>query len=322
MKTNSVSGERKGILAVEILICILILASATVIYTKKREENKSTIRVAAILGSEKISFWEEVRKGLRQAAKEQGILLTEYTPEDEANFPDLIESAYYMDVNAIAICIYESDMWEECEPILKKIREKGIKVIVTDTPPKTEDYDAYIGLDNYAVGQKMAENIYENYTEGQSILIRKPASQENLVLERRREGFYDKLEEYGLKDQIVYIPDTNDEIERIKEVKEYLQQVKNSAVVATFTTNTTTEMAEIIYSGEYQNNIRLIGFGEITDKVKNYIDEGIIDMFLAQDNQNIGYKIIYAVNSLCQGKESHEKNWNVDLMSYDESKEN
>ena len=69
----------------------------------------------------------------------------------------------------------------------------------------------------------MAENIYENYTEGQSILIRKPASQENLVLERRREGFYDKLEEYGLKDQIVYIPDTNDEIERIKEVKEYLQ---------------------------------------------------------------------------------------------------
>ena len=91
--------------------------SATVIYTKKREENKSTIRVAAILGSEKISFWEEVRKGLRQAAKEQGILLTEYTPEDEANFPDLIESAYYMDVNAIAICIYESDMWEECEPI-------------------------------------------------------------------------------------------------------------------------------------------------------------------------------------------------------------
>lgn len=81
-------------------------------------------------------------------------------------------------------------------------------------------------------------------------------------------------------------------------------------------------MAEIIYSGEYQNNIRLIGFGEITDKVKNYIDEGIIDMFLAQDNQNIGYKIIYAVNSLCQGKESHEKNWNVDLLSYDESKEN
>ena len=73
MKTNSVSGERKGILAAEILICILILASATVIYTKKREENKSTIRVAAILGSEKISFWEEVRKGLRQAAKEQGI---------------------------------------------------------------------------------------------------------------------------------------------------------------------------------------------------------------------------------------------------------
>ena len=112
------------------------------------------------------------------------------------------------------------------------------------------------------------------------------------------------------------------ELFSIKEVKEYLQQVKNSAVVATFTTNTTTEMAEIIYSGEYQNNIRLIGFGEITDKVKNYIDEGIIDMFLAQDNQNIGYKIIYAVNSLCQGKESHEKNWNVDLLSYDESKEN
>ena len=293
-------------------LCALMFVAGGIQLFRKTDYQRG-YRMIAIFGSEKISFWEEVRKGLRLEAQERGIVLTEYTPEDESLFPSLIESAYYTDVDAVAICIYESDMWKECQPILRKMREKGIKIIVADTPPKIEDYDAYIGLDNYAIGRKMAENVYQNYVQGERILVRIPDDQENLVLGRRTEGFCDRLKELGLEEFIDAIPISIDTIEGITSLKE---QLEGSGVVAAFTTNLTIGVAEIINSEGLSGRIHLVGFGEMTEDAAQYVDAGIVDVFLMQDNQGIGRTVIQAAEALCSGKAQEKRDWDVDVLVY------
>lgn len=314
--TNTQPGLRRWGWMIMALFVLVIVAGG--IYFFRKTGYSSGYRVIAIFGSEKISFWEEVRKGLRLEAQERGMVLTEYTPEDESLFPSLIESAYYTDVDAVAICIYETEMWEECQPILKKMREKGIKIIVADTPPEIEDYDAYIGLDNYAIGQEMADNVYQNYVQGERILVRVPDDQENLVLGRRTEGFYDRLEELGLEESIDAIPIAIDTIEGITSLKEQLKQLEGPAVIATFTTNATIGVAEIIHSEGLGGRIRLVGFGEMTEEAARYVDEGIVDVFLIQDNQGIGRTVIQAAEALCSGKAQEKQNWDVDVLNYSE----
>lgn len=294
--------------------CLVVVLAVGAMHFLRKTDYSSGLRVVAIFGSEDISFWEEVRQGLRRQAEEQGVVLTEYTPEDESLFPSLIESTYYTDVDAVAICIYESDMWKECQPILKNMREKGIKVIVADTPPEIEDYDAYIGLDNYAIGQEMAENVYQNYEEGQRILVRYPGK-ENLVLDRRNRGFCDRLTELGLEDAIEYISMSTSTIEGITELKERMQQLDGSVVVAAFTTNATIDMAEIIHSEGLDEKVRLIGFGE-SDEAASYVDKGMVDVFYVQDNQGIGSQVIQAAEDLCSGRVNEKKKWDVDVLVY------
>lgn len=294
-------------------VLLLVLASVLICFFKKTDDH-SGIRVVAIFGSENISFWEEVREGLRLEAEERGVVLTEYAPEDESLFPSLIESTYYTDVDAVAICIYETDMWKECQPILAKMREKGIKIIVADTPPEVDDYDAYIGLDNYEIGQEMAENVYRNYEEGQRILVRF-LNTENLVLGRRAAGFCDRLTELGVGEAIEYISMSTGTIEGITELKEYLQNLEGSATVAVFTTDATIDMAEIIHSEGLNEKVRLIGFGE-SDEAAAYVENGMVDVFYVQENQSIGSKVIEAAEVLCGDEAPQERNWDVDVLVY------
>ncbi len=293
---------------------LLFFLSAAVVYLYPQKVRKSPIRVTAIFGSEEIPFWEEVRKGLREKAKEREIILTEYSPKDESLFPLLIESAYYTDVDVVAICIYETDMWKECEPLLKKMREKGIKIIVADTPPETEEYDVFIGLDNYAIGQKMAENIYQNYEEGQAILMDSPDVQ-NLVLGQRANGFKDRIEELGLFDMVDCISMTKDSLERVHIVKESLGNIENSAVLILFTANATKDVAKIVHSENLGNKIRLVGFGELPEAAE-YVENGMVDVFFVQDNQDIGSKVIEASEALLDSDLFKNQNWNVDVLVY------
>ncbi len=301
------------------LFVLLLILAAVLMYFCRGTDDSKRIRVVAIFGSEDIPFWEEIRMGLRQKAEEDGIVLTEYSPEDESLFPLLIESTYYTDVDVVAICIYESEMWQACQPILAKMREKGIKIIVADTPPEVEDYDIFIGLDNYAIGQKMAENIYQNYEDGQRILMRY-VDAENLVLEQRRKGCQDRLKEVGLGDAIAYIDMPEDTIEQISTLKEYLHKMDRSAVLAVFTTKATINAAEIIRSEGFDEKVRLVGFGESVDAAE-YVENQMVDAFFVQDNQSIGSQVIEAAEILCGKSVPKSRNWDVDVLVYPKEQE-
>lgn len=299
-------------------VLALFLLSVLLHFCESTDERKR-IRVVAVFGSEDIPFWEEVREGLRQKAKDCEVVLTEYSPKDESLFPLLIESAYYTDVDAVAICIYESEMWEECQPILAKMREKGIRIIVADTPPEIEDYDVFIGLDNYAIGQKMAENIHQNYKEGQRILMDRFET-ENLVLGQRRKGCQDRLVELGVGDAIDYIDMPEDTIEQISKLKEYLHKMENSAVLSVFTTKATMNSAEVIRSEGFDEKVRLVGFGESVDAAE-YVENGMVDAFFVQDNLSIGSQVIEAAEVLCGGSVPEDRNWDVDVLVYSKEQE-
>ena len=104
-------------------------------------------------------------------------------------------------------------------------------------------------------------------------------------------------------------------IEGITELKERMQQLDGSVVVAAFTTNATIDMAEIIHSEGLDEKVRLIGFGE-SDEAASYVDKGLVDVFYVQDNQGIGSQVIQAAEDLCSGRVNEKKKWDVDVLVY------
>ncbi|MEM7369674.1 MAG: substrate-binding domain-containing protein [Bacteroidota bacterium] len=80
-------------------------------------------------------------------------------------------------------------------PIIEEVYQAGIPVILIDRKTESAEYSAYIGADNYEIGQTAAKYISSRFKDGGKILELQMAMKISPAAERHQ-GFVDEIKQY------------------------------------------------------------------------------------------------------------------------------
>lgn len=147
--------------SVVILILALLLVSANVFAqgAKESEADGGKLKVAMVLKTLSSEYWKRVVNGAMEAAEKYDVDLIKLGPPSE----DAVEQQINMvqDVltsNPVAL-VFSPSQPATAVNVLMRAKEKGIPVILVDTPMGEgfTDFATFIGTENYAAGKLGAE---------------------------------------------------------------------------------------------------------------------------------------------------------------------
>ena len=153
--------KRKGILK-RIALCsvaLTMLASATACGKPESAGGK----IAVIAKNEKVSFWNEVKKGAEDSCEELGYELLYYTATNDNDYASQIEAVNKaLDAGAKAIVIAPNDP-NELNSVFDKATKRGVKILNINSRSNYDGIVSYVGssdFDGGAVAARNAANIY------------------------------------------------------------------------------------------------------------------------------------------------------------------
>jgi len=148
--------KRKGVLR-KIALCavsLTMLASATACGKPQDTGGK----IAVICKNEKVSFWDEVKKGAVDCCDEMGYELLYYCAEGDNDFASQIEDINdAINKNAKAIVIAPNDTTELNET-LEKANDKGIKIVYINSKANYDGNVSFVGSQDFDGGAVAARN--------------------------------------------------------------------------------------------------------------------------------------------------------------------
>jgi len=179
-------GRKSGI--VIILIMSLVLSAAGCNKAAAPVKNDQ-IKIGYVSETFVIARWQVDREAFVSKAKELGAeVLVQHTYEDSEEQIQVMEDLIQENVDVIVITPYDKDA---LAAVIKKAKDKGIKVIAYDRLIMNADIDLYISFDNYAVGQLMAQKLLEVVPTGNYAVINGSSYDNNSNM--LREGYMDVL---------------------------------------------------------------------------------------------------------------------------------
>lgn len=284
-------------------IISLILAAIFItlgVFVMQTGATRRSISVTMIVKSQLqgFEFWDIVRNGAREAAKEFNVDLTIDGPMSEEDVDgqiEILERAIAAKPDAIVLAAVDQD---KLLPYAKEVEEKGIKLIVVDSNLSEAVEDCFVGTDNYAAAQSVGKAMGEAMGGmGKIAVIAHKTSTSTSV--QRIDGF-----KYAIKNypdiQIEGIHDIGDSVEKSYETT--LQVLReNPDLDGIFATNQIS--AEGVTKALEQvgkRGIKFFAFDSST--VQNEaLENGIVDGFAVQRPFNMGYQAVEAAVDACMG---------------------
>lgn len=272
-------------------IIILILAAIFVtlgVFVAQTKATRRSIEVTLIVKSQQkgFEFWELVRKGAQEAAKEFNVRLTidgPMTEEDTQGQIDIVERAIESEPDVIILAAVDQ---EKLLPAAKEIKDQGIKLIVVDSNLSEKVEDCFVGTDNYAAAQSVGDAMGKAMDGKGTIAI--IAHQTNTSTSVQRiDGF-----EYAIKNypdiKVLEPYDIGDSVEKSCETTlQLLAEIPD--ITGIFATNQiSAEGVTKALKETGKNNIRFFAFDSSTMQ-NEALENGIVDGFAVQMPFNMGY---------------------------------
>lgn len=283
---------------ITLVLCGLV-GSGLYLYLQK--ETVADAHIIAVMRSPKNIFWADVWKGLRQQAQKHKLLISEYPYENIALASGYLEIAGHTEADSVIIGITDSQMLDEYGSHLLQLRQKGTKVVAVDTDPGEAYRDCFIGLDNYEVGRRVAQEAAEHFSGKGRILILM-GSESSPSHRLRFEGCWDQLQELRLQPYSESMEFYADDISTFPPFQAYLSNADEPLLIISIGPNRTLMAAEIISRAANADHIELIGFGESSEAL-TYVKDGVIDVLYMQDNQSLGEQALEVALELLSGVE-------------------
>lgn len=276
------------------------------------EDESETFRVAAILSGNDMNratdFWDEVWEGVRDGAEVEGIALSEYTLDTLNSTEERVKLAFTAEVDGMILAV-SNGVDQELLTLLREVRDAGIKIVIADTDIGEAYYDAFVGIDNNAAGEQLAEYLCEHWKSGEKILVLDVNASEAVA--QRKNSFLVYLKQRGMKEAVEQIL-LNDETEaRVLEIQHALEE--GVKWVVSFDPSCTLQSAEVLDRMSIAPDVSLIGFGE-SDKVQDYLANHVIQALFEQDNYNIGYLAVQKMEKLLSRIRVEEKQSYVETV--------
>ena len=244
-------------------------------------------------------YFISCRKGAEEAAKELGaeLLWDGPTDLDPAKQNEVVQAWITRGVDAIAVSVENK---EGISTVLRKAREKGIKVITWDADSEKDARDFLI---NQATPQGIGETLTDEAarimgSKGEFAIITASlsAANQNEWIKFIKQRLAEKYPEMKL---IAIQPSDGDRDKAFAETQNVLKVYPNVKLVMGIAAPAVPGVAEAVKQSG-RTDVKVTGLS-LPNMCKPYVKEGIIDSFVLWNTGDLGYLTVYAANALSDG---------------------
>ena len=292
---------RKRLFIFTLIVSILVLMIGCQ-PTSQQPQNKDDKQYVAVIAlGYGHQFWQAVRQGAEEAAKDYDVRITFEGPEEETMVDkqvDMLKTA--MANNPVAVAMAAIDT-ESVAGILQDAKSKGLKVVGFDSGVGEAEADAHCSTDNLEAGALAAENVARILNNKGKIGI-VGHSQTVIDAVQRVDGFKEKLEKDFPEIEIVDIQyGEGDHLKSAEVTKGMLQAHPEIELIYTSNEGACVGAYNGLKEAGKIKEVKLVGF-DSSAAMKDGVRSGEIIGAITQDPVGMGYKTVEAAVKLCKGE--------------------
>ncbi len=303
--TFRMKNSQVGILSAAILIAALLIAGSNwMVVNTIRDRLPSAAVHKAVIGmmpkAKGDPYFVSCRQGAEEAAKELGADLVWDGPTDldPAKQNEVVEGWITRGVNVIAVSVENR---AAISTVLRKAREKGIKVITWDSDSEPDARDFFINQATqqgigYALMDRAAA-ILGGKGEFAIITASLTATNQNEWIKFIKQRLAEKYPNIKLA---VIRPGEGDRQRAFMETQTVLKVYPNVKVIVGIETPAVPGAGEAVKQSG-RTDVKVTGLS-LPNLCKAYIHAGVVDSIVLWNTKNLGYLTMYAASSLASGK--------------------
>jgi ribose transport system substrate-binding protein len=244
-------------------------------------------------------FWQAVKAGAEQAAKDNNVTVSFEGPETEAMVDkqiDMLSAALAKKPKAIGFAALDS---QAAIPLLKKAKAAGIPIIAFDSGVKSDIPVTTATTDNRAAAALAADKIAALIGEEGDVAVVAHDQTSSTGVDRR-DGFLDQMKAKHPKVKIVTVQyGGGDHLKSTEVTKSILQA--NPKIKGIFGTNEGSAIGVVNAAREMKRKIVIVGF-DSGKQQKAAIVSGEMAGAITQNPVGIGYKTVEAAVKALKGE--------------------
>lgn len=264
-----------------IALAIVVIGFLMLLYNfvGSDKDKRSEKIVSVVLYDNEADRWDALKQGINQAAKDYNVEVNFYNSSSDYESSEqvsIINREYNNGVNGIVVAPADSDKIVD----VVENTDLTIPVVLVDSSINSMNDIPTIEADNKGMGAALAKEIKKDIEDNEKVVVISNNESRNSIKERK-EGF----EEILGKDNIIYwyLADTS-----VDTISEKITNSKEDIIVA-LDSSALEDVAYVL--SEKGNNIKLYGLGN-TNNIAGYLDSGIIEKIVFQNEFNMGYLAI------------------------------
>lgn len=297
--------------AVVLTVSSLLLCGCS---TKTYQRSKERYVVGVVTKSSTSEYWMSVNSGMEAAAAEYDMDVIMLSPDSELDIEvqeKQVEKLISQKVDALAISPIDSYYTQD---YLDEIREKNITAVTFDTGFSGEEIP-YIGIDNYMIGYKLAQQLAEEMDhQGEVGVV--AGNMEQKGHRERVEGFEEYMStEPQMSVQFVESGYANLQMseQKVRDLMTHYPKIKG--IMATSAVTAMGLVDEL-----KDTEIKIVAIDEQEDSLKA-VEEGTIKALAAQSGYEIGYETIHYIQEMRNGEKLEKKHYlDAEILTQDNIK--
>lgn len=257
------------------------------------------LTIAMMPKSKGNAYFIACRKGAEEAAKELGVKLLWDGPTDPdpAKQNEVVDTWITRGVDVIAVA---AENGEGIASVLKKARDKGIKVVTWDADSENDARDFFVNqASNEAIGTALMDHAARILGDaGEFAIITASLTAANQIawqktIEARRAEKYPNIKMAVLR------PCDDKGPKAFEEANTILNAYPNVKLIIGICSPSVPAAAEAVKQSG-RKDVKVIGLSLPNDN-KRYIQEGITDCIVLWNTANLGYLTVHAAAAVKQG---------------------
>jgi len=248
-------------------------------------------------------FWDEVKKGMLNAARELGVRAEFVAPveADAAKQVAMIEGLLTRSVDGLAISPNDP---ESVIDVIARGRAKGIPVICFDSDSPNSKRQCYVGTFNKEAGRRAGELLVSLGPAGGTVLAVSGGAGA-LNLNERLAGFREAIE--GSPWRLVDVRYCNDDMAQATQIiEQYLQAHPDLAAIFGVGMWSVIPGATILKERGLAGKVMIVGFDVLQEELE-LVRDGAVQGLVGQRPVDMGYHAVMALHRLRQQPEAPAK---------------
>ena len=290
---------------VAVLAVSAVLMTVGIVRKINSMEKKDVRTIVVVPKGTANMWWEVVHKGAAKAAGEAGVEMVWSGPELESDREKQIQCVEDAITKKASAIVLGPNDFKALARSVANIRTAGIPCVIIDSPVDSDQFDSFVGTDNYRGGAEAARIIGKKLNcRGEVILVR--YIQNSASTDERARGFTETLEKEFPGISVVAQQHTQGTVEDARQ-RTVDMLTKHSGADGIFAVNHPSSVGayKAIQSEKVEGKIAFVAFDSDPVLLEG-VAKGGVDAIIAQDPFAIGYNGVKQALAILDGKTVEE----------------